>query len=137
MANRRPKELNNQRIARPPPSEEADSERQGYPVNWSASERHGFQPSDSFEFRISNSGFGYEIMRIGMTDHEPTCLVEGLRRVLDREVELHFHRVVPSDRGESVASLCRDRKPPRLEPERAKARFGFSSRSRRGHFATH
>ena len=36
------------------------------------------------------------ITRIGMTDHEPTCLVEGLRRVLDREVELHFHKVVPS-----------------------------------------
>ena len=34
-----------------------------------------------------------EIMRIGETDHEPTCLSEGLRRVIDREVELHFHRV--------------------------------------------
>jgi formyltetrahydrofolate deformylase len=38
-----------------------------------------------------------QITRIGMTDHEPTCLVEGLRRVIDREVELHFHRVVPVD----------------------------------------
>lgn len=37
-----------------------------------------------------------EILRIGETDHEPTCLVEGLRRVLDREVELHFHKVVPT-----------------------------------------
>jgi formyltetrahydrofolate deformylase len=37
-----------------------------------------------------------QITRIGMTDHEPTCLVEGLRRVLDREVELHFHRVIPA-----------------------------------------
>jgi formyltetrahydrofolate deformylase len=35
-----------------------------------------------------------EIVRIGETDHEPACLVEGLRRVIDREVELHFHRVV-------------------------------------------
>lgn len=35
-----------------------------------------------------------QIVRIGETDHEPACLVEGLRRVLDREVELHFHRVV-------------------------------------------
>jgi formyltetrahydrofolate deformylase len=34
------------------------------------------------------------ITRIGMTDHEPSCLVEGLRRVVDREVELHFHKVV-------------------------------------------
>ena len=36
-----------------------------------------------------------EIIRTGERDHEPGCLVEGLRRVLDREVELHFHRVVP------------------------------------------
>lgn len=35
-----------------------------------------------------------EIKRQGQTDHEPMCLVEGLRRVVDREVELHFHRVV-------------------------------------------
>ena len=35
-----------------------------------------------------------EIIRIGETDHEPECLVEGSRRVIDREVELHFHRVV-------------------------------------------
>jgi formyltetrahydrofolate deformylase len=40
-----------------------------------------------------------EIIRIGESDHEPTCLVEGLRRVVDREVELHFHRVVAT--GES------------------------------------
>lgn len=30
----------------------------------------------------------------GESDNEPTCLVEGLRRVIDREVELHFQRVV-------------------------------------------
>jgi len=35
-----------------------------------------------------------EIKRRGETDHEPSTLVEGLRRVVDREVELHFHRVV-------------------------------------------
>lgn len=35
-----------------------------------------------------------EIVRIGESEHEPACLHEGLRRVLDREVELHFHRVV-------------------------------------------
>jgi formyltetrahydrofolate deformylase len=34
------------------------------------------------------------IKRQGETDHEPACLVEGLRRVVDREVELHFHRVI-------------------------------------------
>lgn len=35
-----------------------------------------------------------EVIRVGETDHEPRCLCEGLRRVVDREVELHFHRVV-------------------------------------------
>jgi formyltetrahydrofolate deformylase len=35
-----------------------------------------------------------QIVRIGETDHEPACLVEGLRRVVDCEVELHFHKVV-------------------------------------------
>ena len=34
-----------------------------------------------------------DIKRQGESDHEPNCLVEGLRRVVDREVELHFHRV--------------------------------------------
>ena len=34
-----------------------------------------------------------EIKQQGETEHEPACLVEGLRRVVDREVELHFHRV--------------------------------------------
>ncbi|MCA9048987.1 MAG: formyltetrahydrofolate deformylase [Planctomycetaceae bacterium] len=35
-----------------------------------------------------------DIKRQGETDHEPNCLVEGVRRVIDREVELHFHRIV-------------------------------------------
>jgi formyltetrahydrofolate deformylase len=35
-----------------------------------------------------------DIKRQGETDHEPNCLVEGVRRVVDREVELHFHRIV-------------------------------------------
>ena len=35
-----------------------------------------------------------EIKQQGETDHEPNCLVEGVRRVVDREVELHFHRIV-------------------------------------------
>jgi formyltetrahydrofolate deformylase len=37
-----------------------------------------------------------QVTHIGTTDHEPACLAEGLRRVLDREVELHFHKVVPA-----------------------------------------
>jgi formyltetrahydrofolate deformylase len=35
-----------------------------------------------------------EVIRLGESDNEPQCLSEGLRRVVDREVELHFHRVV-------------------------------------------
>ncbi|MBL8815326.1 MAG: formyltetrahydrofolate deformylase [Planctomyces sp.] len=30
----------------------------------------------------------------GESEHEPRCLVEGMRRVIDREVEMHFHRVI-------------------------------------------
>ena len=35
-----------------------------------------------------------EILRRGQEDNEPHCLVEGVRRVVDGEVQLHFNRVV-------------------------------------------
>jgi formyltetrahydrofolate deformylase len=35
-----------------------------------------------------------EVIRIGQEDNEPRCLVEGVRRVVDREIQLHFQRVV-------------------------------------------
>lgn len=35
-----------------------------------------------------------DIIRRGQEDNEPRCLVEGVRRVVDREVRLHFHRVI-------------------------------------------
>jgi len=35
-----------------------------------------------------------EIIRQGESDNEPSCLVEAVRRVIDQEVELHFHRVI-------------------------------------------
>lgn len=35
-----------------------------------------------------------DVIRLGQEDNEPRCLVEGVRRVVDREVRLHFHRVV-------------------------------------------
>ncbi|QDU94851.1 formyltetrahydrofolate deformylase [Lignipirellula cremea] len=35
-----------------------------------------------------------DIIRRGQEDNEPRCLVEGVRRVVDREVQLHFHRIV-------------------------------------------
>jgi formyltetrahydrofolate deformylase len=34
------------------------------------------------------------IVRRGQQDNEPHCLVEGVRRVVDSEVKLHFNRVV-------------------------------------------
>jgi formyltetrahydrofolate deformylase len=35
-----------------------------------------------------------DIITRGQEDNEPRCLVEGVRRVVDREVQLHFHRVI-------------------------------------------
>jgi formyltetrahydrofolate deformylase len=35
-----------------------------------------------------------DIIRRGQQDNEPNCLVEGVRRVVEGEVQLHFHRVV-------------------------------------------
>jgi formyltetrahydrofolate deformylase len=35
-----------------------------------------------------------DIIRRGEADNEPHCLVEGVRRVVDGEVQLHFNRVV-------------------------------------------
>lgn len=37
-----------------------------------------------------------EIVRIGQEENEPRCLAEGVRRVVDLEVKLHFHRVIAS-----------------------------------------
>jgi formyltetrahydrofolate deformylase len=34
------------------------------------------------------------ILDFGQGEHESACLVEGLRRVLEGEVELRFHKVV-------------------------------------------
>jgi len=35
-----------------------------------------------------------DVIARGEQENEPACLVEGVRRVIDREVYLHFHRVV-------------------------------------------
>jgi formyltetrahydrofolate deformylase len=45
-------------------------------------------------FTVSHGMKLDEIIRRGEQDNEPHCLVEGVRRVVDREVHLHFHRVV-------------------------------------------
>ena len=36
------------------------------------------------------------IIEQGESKNEPACLVEGVRRVVDQEVQLHFHRVIAS-----------------------------------------
>ena len=38
------------------------------------------------------------IIARGERENEPACLVEGVRRVVDREIYLHFHRVVARSR---------------------------------------
>ena len=40
-----------------------------------------------------------DVIRLGQEDNEPNCLVEGVRRVVDREVQLHFHRVIARKGG--------------------------------------
>lgn len=47
-----------------------------------------------------------EVVRIGQTTNEPACLVEGVRRVVNREVQLHFHRVI-ADKHKAPASVLR------------------------------
>lgn len=37
-----------------------------------------------------------QIVRLGQEINEPACLLEGVRRVVDLEVKLHFHRVIAS-----------------------------------------
>lgn len=40
-----------------------------------------------------------QIIARGESENEPACLVEGVRRVAAREVDLHFHRVRAAKRG--------------------------------------
>jgi formyltetrahydrofolate deformylase len=45
-------------------------------------------------FTVSHGMKLDDIIRRGQEDNEPHCLVEGVRRVVEGEVQLHFHRVV-------------------------------------------
>lgn len=40
-----------------------------------------------------------DVIRIGQEQNEPKCLVEGVRRVVDREVQLHFHRIIATQKA--------------------------------------
>ncbi|MEM7475857.1 MAG: formyltransferase family protein [Planctomycetota bacterium] len=39
-----------------------------------------------------------QIIEQGQEENEPKCLVEGVRRVVDREVKLHFHRIIANSK---------------------------------------
>lgn len=40
-----------------------------------------------------------QVIAEGESQNEPACLVEGVRRVISREIYLHFHRVVARDKA--------------------------------------
>jgi len=40
-----------------------------------------------------------EVIRKGQEENEPECLIEGVRRVVAREVQLHFHRVIATPKA--------------------------------------
>jgi formyltetrahydrofolate deformylase len=48
-------------------------------------------------FTVGHSATIDDILKRGQEDNEPHCLVEGVRRVVAREVALHFHRVIARD----------------------------------------
>jgi formyltetrahydrofolate deformylase len=54
----------------------------------------GNQTINQTTFSVSPGTKLEEVIARGQSMNEPTCLVEGVRRVCDREVRLHFHRVV-------------------------------------------
>ena len=45
-------------------------------------------------FEVAAGSSLEDVIEWGQKKNEPHCLVEGVRRVLEREVQLHFHRVV-------------------------------------------
>jgi formyltetrahydrofolate deformylase len=67
-----------------------------------------------------------EIIRRGEREHEPRCLVEGLRRVVEREVELDYHKVVTAARPPRPAATPMPT-PAQPRPLDAAARHGQQS----------
>ena len=54
----------------------------------------GNQTINQTTFYVSPGTKIDEVIRIGQEENEPRCLVEGVRRVVHREVKLHFHRII-------------------------------------------
>lgn len=63
----------------------------------------GNQTINQRTFSVSPGTPLEEIIAQGESENEPACLVEGLRRVVNREVCLHFHRVVARKANASTA----------------------------------
>jgi formyltetrahydrofolate deformylase len=61
----------------------------------------GNQTIHQATFSVSPGTALATIVEQGKTQNEPACLVEGVRRVVDREVQLHFHRVVARQKPRS------------------------------------
>ncbi|MCY2973451.1 MAG: formyltransferase family protein [Planctomycetota bacterium] len=58
----------------------------------------GNQTINQSTFSVSPGTKLDDIIALGQRDNEPRCLVEGVRRVVAREVQLHFHRVIATSR---------------------------------------
>lgn len=54
----------------------------------------GNQTINQSTFSVQPGAKIEDIIRHGQEVNEPRCLVEGVRRVVDLEVKLHFHRVI-------------------------------------------
>ena len=54
----------------------------------------GNQTINQRTFSVSPGTKLEDIIEQGQEENEPRCLVEGLRRVVAREVKLHFHRII-------------------------------------------
>jgi len=58
----------------------------------------GNQTINQSTFSVSPGTKIEEIISRGQRENEPNCLVEGVRRVVAREVQLHFHRVIATSK---------------------------------------
>ncbi len=57
----------------------------------------GNQTINQSTFSVSPGTKIEAIVHRGQEENEPRCLVEGVRRVVDREVKLHFHRIIANE----------------------------------------
>ncbi len=58
----------------------------------------GNQTINQSTFSVSPGTSIEDIVREGQQVNEPRCLVEGVRRVVDLEVKLHFHRIIANEK---------------------------------------